>query len=102
MRVISSKDTKARKEHTCDYCGRTIKKGEVYEYSKNIFNGDIYTWKGCKDCLEFIQKFDVQGDNNGVTYEDVEEVASDECYALGIDSAEMTLHEKIVALLERC
>ena len=50
MEILASKERKARKEHRCDYCGEIIKKGEAYDWSKNIYEGTLYEWKGHKQC----------------------------------------------------
>ena len=48
--LLARKDRKARKDHMCDLCGETIKKGEVYEWSKSIYDGTIYEWFIHKKC----------------------------------------------------
>lgn len=50
METLESRERKARKQHTCDFCGGTIKKGETYDWSKNINDGDLYEWKSHKQC----------------------------------------------------
>ena len=50
MQILASKDRKARKEHRCDFCGETIKKGEVYDWSKLIEGGTLYEWKSHEKC----------------------------------------------------
>lgn len=42
---------KARKSHTCIECRRTIKKGELYEYTAGKWDGEFDTMKTCNDCL---------------------------------------------------
>ena len=42
---LDRKNRKARKTHICDYCGREIKKGETYDWSKNVYDGTIYEWR---------------------------------------------------------
>ncbi len=41
---------KARKEHRCCYCDGIIKKGEIYNWSRHIYDGDIYDWKVHEKC----------------------------------------------------
>lgn len=50
VETISCKKRKARKEHCCDYCGAVIKKGEIYDWAKNIHDGTLYEWKAHKQC----------------------------------------------------
>ena len=42
---LERKDRKAKKPHECDYCGREIKTGETYDWSKYIYDGLIYEWR---------------------------------------------------------
>jgi hypothetical protein len=49
---------KARKEHTCSLCARTIDAGETYEYQRNIYDGHLYTWKECVHCDAMRQLID--------------------------------------------
>lgn len=48
--LIDSGQRKARKEHRCDECGRTIEPGETYRYWTTLFEGDISTDKMCAHC----------------------------------------------------
>ncbi len=43
--VIETRTKKARKALRCDYCGKTIEKGEEYSYQKNIFGGTFYVYE---------------------------------------------------------
>ena len=47
---LDQKNRIARKPHSCDYCGKLIKKGEEYEWSKNIWEGTIYEWHNHLAC----------------------------------------------------
>ena len=50
--LISECFRKARKPHTCDYCGELINPGETYHHSVCKYD-DIYTWNshGCCDYI---------------------------------------------------
>jgi hypothetical protein len=48
---------KARKEHTCSCCGRTIRVGECYMTHFSIFEGETTSEKCCNDCEEDRQVF---------------------------------------------
>lgn len=48
--LLEQKDRKARKPHTCNYCGEVIQKGEVYEWAKLCYDGQLYEWKNHKKC----------------------------------------------------
>lgn len=41
---------KARKQHVCDECGRTIKPGERYEHISGIWDGHADSNKTCLGC----------------------------------------------------
>lgn len=50
IELLKKEDRKARKEHTCNLCCGKIKPGEVYEWSKNIYDGTFYEWREHKKC----------------------------------------------------
>jgi hypothetical protein len=43
---------KAKKDHTCDFCGARISAGEMYLYSASKLDGDFFVWKEHLDCRE--------------------------------------------------
>ncbi len=48
--TLDRKNRKARKQHRCDYCGGIIEKGETYDWSKHVYDGDLYEWKTHQKC----------------------------------------------------
>lgn len=50
IETLDRKERKANKEHHCDFCSGIIEKGEVYDWSKNICDGELYEWKSHKKC----------------------------------------------------
>lgn len=50
-------DRKARKEHLCFECGRTIQPGETYRYESGIWEGEAKSYKTCGDCLSVRDTF---------------------------------------------
>ena len=42
---------KAAKDHKCDECGGTIRKGENYEYVTGLWEGQWSTFRTCPDCI---------------------------------------------------
>lgn len=56
MENIRTAIVKARKRHTCDYCGCEIPNGEKYEHSVNVTDGRTYTWKSHLRCAELCGK----------------------------------------------
>ena len=65
----TSTERKAIKEHKCCECGRTINRGEIYEYVSTKYDGDIDTFKTCLDCLSIRWVFFC----NGWLYEGMKE-----------------------------
>lgn len=80
MVQITRGTRKARQSHICggcfaigEYTGDTkkdygeehicqgINKGDIYHYQVNVDN-DIYTWKSCLPCLDFINKHNLWGE----------------------------------------
>jgi hypothetical protein len=51
VNIFQSADRKARKEHRCDECRRTILPGEVYHYEFGELEGDPETYRTCQHCL---------------------------------------------------
>jgi hypothetical protein len=48
---------KARKEHTCCECHRTITIGEYYEYVSGCWDGYFSKYKTCLDCVSVRKAF---------------------------------------------
>lgn len=69
METISyPKEVKANKEHRCNFCGEKIKKGETYNKSTHVCDGDLYDWKSHKYCAELAVKMKMYDDcDEGVT-----------------------------------
>lgn len=56
MVTLREEKRKANKEHNCNWCGLTIKKGEVYDNSAHVYDGMKYTWKNHLSCMELAHK----------------------------------------------
>lgn len=50
------KETKAIKEHICNFCNSRIPKGDTYFKSTHKFDGMVYDWKSHKHCSEIADK----------------------------------------------
>lgn len=71
METLSRKESKARKEHYCDWCGDVIKIGEIYDSSFNVSDGDSYNWKNHKRCAKIAHKLNMFDEcDDGVNEED--------------------------------
>jgi hypothetical protein len=49
--VMRDENHKARKEHKCSECGRTIAIGEIYRHIWGVWNGDSHTFWWCSHCI---------------------------------------------------
>lgn len=65
---------KARKQHRCEECGRTIAVGQVYERCSGKFDGDFYSTKTCLPCAEIAEAFYCEGRITGNLWDDMEDV----------------------------
>jgi hypothetical protein len=52
---------KAAKAHKCCECGSDINKGESYQYSSGIWNGEPDSYKQCLNCYEILTAADIYG-----------------------------------------
>lgn len=48
--LVKAKEQRARKEHLCAECGRTIASGEVYLYEAWVYEGSFDTHRTCGQC----------------------------------------------------
>ena len=72
--IINSKTRKARKEHTCNFCGEKIRVGEAYNWSKLVYDHTLYEWKTHRSCAALAQELDMYHEcDDGVTDEDFRE-----------------------------
>lgn len=73
-------DHKARKQHKCCECKRTIEPDEVYRKESGRWNGGFESYKTCLDCLSMRQAFFC-----GFYYEQVWQMFRDEMFETGGD-----------------
>lgn len=52
--VVRQEVRTARKEHQCDWCHRTIAKGQPYLYQAVADGGTVYDFKTCSWCFNLI------------------------------------------------
>lgn len=54
--IKQPKRIKARKTHTCDCCDKTIYVGEEHEIATYAFDGQIYDWRTCDRCKQYVDE----------------------------------------------
>ena len=63
---------RARKDHVCSDCGRTIGPGETYLRCVGFEDGTAWTWKDCAHCEATLGLYDISWDgayNDDIFYE---------------------------------
>ena len=76
-------ETKAKKEHRCDFCAEKILKGDKYIKSTHKQDGDLYDWKTHDYCAELASKMKMYDDaDEGVTGDMFMEIVGDKHYDL--------------------
>lgn len=53
------KTVTARKKHHCEYCGKPIEQGSLYNRSTHKDEGILYTWKSHTYCAELVDKLNM-------------------------------------------
>ena len=77
--LISTKIRKARKPHTCDYCGEVINPGETYTHTVLKYE-DIYTWNSHRKCEVIASEiYDMVDPDIGMTGEEFQEACAELC-----------------------
>lgn len=80
MQTIKEETRKARKQHNCDLCGKSIPKDEEYNYAFVVDGGDSWGFKAHLKCRfimhELWQWFDP---DEGLTHEHFEENLPEYC-----------------------
>jgi len=84
VEILVDTKRKARKPHTCSYCGEAILKGEMYDYSKlkSDYSDGLYEWKSHEKC-SFIasELWSYIDPDEGMTEENFRDGCSDFCRA---------------------
>ncbi len=94
MEIIESGKHIARKEHICNFCGGVINIGEEYEYQKNKFDNEFYTWKTHLKCSDIANELNMYDDcDEGLTADDFSEYISEAIYNLSLKQKVDILHE---------
>lgn len=69
--VLHDRHQKARKEHKCSECNRTIGMGETYNVQRTVFDGQADSYKTCEHCQ--VMKSWLQKECGGYLYQGVYE-----------------------------
>lgn len=65
---LAHKERKARQPHKCDYCCGAIEKGEIYDWSKYVLDGNIYEWRSHLKCEKIVSEiWDYADPDEGMT-----------------------------------
>ncbi len=67
LETLSTSKPKARKKHTCMWCGGIIEKGEIYDKANLKYDDYLYTWKNHLKCSELCSSLDMCHDGEGIT-----------------------------------
>lgn len=94
----SPKETKARKNHLCDWCNMDIAEGAIYFNSTHVSDGEIYNWKSHKHCLELVKEMNMIGSYEGITSDDFYQYVQDKYSEL--DTKENDTVEALDRVLE--
>ena len=69
--IRQAHETKAIKQHVCDFCSEKIQIGETYFSSTHTHDGTIYDWKTHKGCNFIANKLDMYDNcDDGLTGDD--------------------------------
>ena len=78
--LLDNKIRTARKDHICSYCNGIIHKSEKYDWSKLIYEGELYEWKAHLDCQKIASElWDYADPDEGMTEEDFYTACSEFC-----------------------
>jgi hypothetical protein len=96
VQIVSEGHRKAKKEHRCHECGRSIPAGEMYLYEAFIYNGDFETHKTCQHCEAVRQWLNDEcgGWLYGGVAEDIHEHAEDNHYGMRVKMMSVGLHRQ--------
>ena len=98
---------RAAKEHHCDECRETIRRGDHYEHFSGLWEDRWTVYKTCLSCIEIRNHFACEGWMFGRLWEDLEENFFPEMRAGGpcleglSPAAKGRLFERRLAWLER-
>jgi len=90
-------ETKAIKNHKCNFCGGEITKGDIYHKSTHKFDGEVYDWKTHTICSDIANKLNMYDDTDyGLTQEIFVETINEVYYRIDPPSqTKTTFNERL-------
>lgn len=80
MEFYNERHCKARKQHTCECCKKTIKPGEEYCYQAGKWEGEFFTRCYCLTCDNLVYEYCSEVDNE-FDYSEIYDYAREKvCY----------------------
>lgn len=103
--ITYQKDTKAIKEHRCNFCGEKINKGEVYNKSTHVNDGELYDWKTHKRCANIADRLKMYDNaDEGLTQDDFMETihqVHDDLLIIKFPKEEIQKYSDVIQQLRR-
>jgi hypothetical protein len=63
--IRSQTETKAKKDHVCNFCGFKIVSSEIYIKSTHVGDGEVYDWKSHKHCYYLCDRLKMHDNDDG-------------------------------------
>ncbi len=100
MTLLTQSTPRARKTHTCNWCGGDINVGETYERDTILDGNGFREWKSHTECSWFACEYVYCGDqDNGVNEDDFVDVVMEMANEKGFDT-ELDTYELVNLILE--
>lgn len=96
------KQTKARKEHRCNFCNYKIRVGETYEKATYAYDGRVYDWKTHNRCSKLANRLNLYDDvDEGVTMDYFMDAVSETYKDIWIDKIPKDLRSELSDLMRQ-
>lgn len=101
MTTLKDNKPKARKDHSCNFCGGVIRKGNIYNYQVNVYEGSMYAWKTHSHCGEIASKLNMYDDySEGVNDDIFNEFIRDEYHTIMRDKEHEDIKRTFLQMLQ--
>ena len=100
----NAKETKARKQHSCNWCYGKIIQGENYMKSTHVNEGEIYDWKAhtyCDKMVGVMNMFEHADIYEGLNGEDFQEIISQKYKDVLIEGMPEDYRVKYIELIKQ-